>query len=294
MRTTAAILLCIAATSAAAQGAGNPEIFLMPLTVRGSTITVGNAVNITNRPGYDNQPSFSADGRELFFTSVRADSQADIYKYNLATKVAERLTLTAPESEYSATPLPSGKNFSVIRVEKDSAQRLWSVSPDGKTSQPVFTNIKPVGYHTWLDAHRLALFVLGSPNALVIADTRTGKADTVARDIGRSLVTLPQGRGFTFLSRRGQDWVLTEARLSSSGKVAYIHPLVTMPRGMDYIAWVGGTALGATGTKLMSWTPGGEWREVADLGTRGLTRISRIAVSRDHRTLALVAEPPAR
>ena len=261
------------------------------MKVSGGRIALGSPVNLTNRAGYDNQPSFTADGRELFFTSVREDAQADIYRYHVDSKTIERVTHTAPESEYSATQLPYPKNFSVIRVEKDSTQRLWMLSPDGNAGRPVFTDIKPVGYHTWLDDNLLALFVLGSPNALVLADRRTGKGDTLARDIGRSLVTLPHGGGFSFLAHRGQEWVLTEVRLTRAGKVAYIHPLTTVPRGMDYIAWIGGTALGGTGSKLMAWTPGQGWREVADLGPEGLARISRIAVDRKLTRLAIVAEP---
>jgi hypothetical protein len=288
------LLLLLPAATAVAQGASNPEIYLMSLAVRGAGVTVGTPVNITNRPGYDNQPSFTADGA-IYFTSVRDDAQADIYKYTIASKTTERVTKTAPESEYSATQLPYPKNFSVIRVEKDSAQRLWSISPDGNASRVIFPGIKPVGYHTWLDRNHAALFVLGSPNALVIADTRTGKADTIARDIGRSLVTLPHGGGFSFLSHRGQDWMLTEVRLTRSAKVAYVNPLVMVPKGMDYIAWIGGSALGGTGSKLMVWTPGTtDWREVADLSSQGITRISRIAVSRDLHQLAIVAEPAAR
>lgn len=284
-------ILVLAASTAAAQTASNPEIFLMPLSVRGNVVTVGKAVNITNRDGYDNQPSFTHDGRELFFTSTRADSQADIYKYHLEAKTTERLTKTAPESEYSATQLPYPKNFSVIRVEKDSTQRLWTLSPDGAAGRPTFVNIKPVGYHTWLDTYHAALFVLGSPNALVLADTRTGKGDTLARNIGRSLVTLPHGGGFSFFARRGQEWIVTVVRLTRANKVAYIQPIVAVPAGMDYIAWIGGSLLGGTGSKLMMWTPGGDWREVADLTAQGITRISRIAVSRDLKQLAIVAEP---
>jgi hypothetical protein len=285
------VVACLFAGRLAAQGASNPEIYVMPLSVRGGIVTVGKGVNITNRPGYDNQPSFTADGRELFFTSTREDEQADIYKYNLSSKTTERLTRTAPESEYSATQFPYPKNFSVIRVEKDSTQRLWGFAPDGTPSRPIFTDIKPVGYHTWLDQNRLALFVLGSPNALVVADTRTGKGDTLARNIGRSLVTMPHGYGFSFFARQGQEWVLTAVRLKPNGSVAYITPLTTVPRGMDYIAWIGGSALGGSGSKLFVWSPGGTWREVADLSSQGITRISRIAVTKDLKTLAIVAEP---
>ena len=290
------VMLLLSASTAAAQAAtSNPEIYLMSLSIRGNSVTVGTPVNITNRPGYDNQPSFTADGRELFFTSVRADSQADIYKYHVEAKTTERLTRTAPESEYSATQLPYPKNFSVIRVEKDSTQRLWTLAPDGSDGRPTFANIKPVGYHTWLDNYHLALFVLGSPNALVFADTRTGRGDTLARNIGRSLVTLPHGNAFSFFARRGQEWVVTVVRLTRGNKVAYIQPITAAPAGMDYIAWIGGRMIGGAGSKLLVWTPDGSgWREVADLSSQGITRISRIAVSKDSRQLAIVAEPAAR
>lgn len=280
------------ASALRSQGASNPEIYLLPLTVNGSNVAVGNAVNITSRPGYDNQPSFTFDGREIFYTSTREDAQADIYKYHIEAKTTERLTKTAPESEYSAMHLPYPKNFSVIRVERDSTQRLWTLSPDGSSGRPTFRDIKPVGYHTWIDTYHAALFVLGSPNALVLADTRTGRGDTLARNIGRSLVTLPHGGGFSFFSRRGQEWVVTVVRLTRANKVAYIQPLVAAPAGMDYIAWIGGSLIGGTGSKLLVWTPGATgWREVADLSGQGITRISRIAVSRDLRRLAIVAEP---
>ena len=295
MRSVILMSVVVASVAAGQQTPSNPEIFLMSLNVRGHEVKVGTPVNITNRPGYDNQPSFTADGRSLYYTSTLPDSQADIFRYDIATRSAERITKTAPESEYSATQMLDSKSFSVIRVEKDSTQRLWSIAPDGNESHVLFAGIKPVGYHAWIDPNHAALFVLGSPNALVLADMRTGKGDTLARDIGRSLVALPHGQGFSFLSRRGQDWMLTEVRMYRTGKVAYITPDAIVPRGMDYIAWIGGSAIGGTDSKLLVWTPGIQgWREVADLSSHGVTRITRIAVSRDLKRMAVVAEPAAR
>ena len=39
------------------------EIFLAPFASAGVTLTIGQPVNITNRPGYDNQPWFTQIGR---------------------------------------------------------------------------------------------------------------------------------------------------------------------------------------------------------------------------------------
>ena len=68
--------------------------------------------------------------------------------------------MTAPESEYSATPMPGRNAVSVIRVERDSTQRLWSVPLDGSPGAVVLERIKPVRYHTWVNDKLLALFVL--------------------------------------------------------------------------------------------------------------------------------------
>jgi Periplasmic component of the Tol biopolymer transport system len=281
----------LCASSLAAQSTPDPEIYLMPLSVDGGKVSVGKPVNITNRPGYDNQPAFSPNGREVYYTSTREDAQADIYRYNIASKKTERVTKTAPESEYSATVMPSHERISVIRVEKDSTQRLWSFALNGSDDRLVLPEIKPVGYHAWLDPFHLALFVLGTPNSLVLVDTRTGKDQVLARDIGRSLLPLPSGHGLTFLSHHDQDWVLTEVRLNRSyDSVRYTRPIVTLPAGMDFVAWVGNTLIGGTGTKLFTWKAGGQWTELIDLAGEGLTHITRIAVSPDLQTLAIVAE----
>ena len=288
----ALFLSVMCASGAVGQTVSDPDIFLMPLSRSGAKISVGKPVNITNRRGYDNQPSFTPDGRMILYTSTREDAQSDIYRYKIETMATERVTTSAPESEYSATIMPSHERISAIRVEKDSTQRLWSFDLKGNDARLVLTDIKPVGYHAWIDPFHLALFVLGTPNSLVLADTRTGKGRVIARDIGRALLALPTGHGFTFLSHHGQEWVLTEVRLNrTNDSVRYTRPLVTLPAGMDYVSRIGSTLIGGSGTKLYTLKSGGQWTELADVSSEGLTHISRIAVSPSGRMLAIVAEP---
>ncbi|HEV8234402.1 MAG TPA: hypothetical protein VGP84_07375, partial [Gemmatimonadaceae bacterium] len=168
------ILVVVSGASLLAQATPpSTDIFLAPVRIDRGQLVVGTPVNVTNRPGYDNQPSFTPDSRALLFTSVRADAQADIYRYELQTKSITRVT-TTPESEYSATIFGDGSRFSVIRVEADSTQRLWSFRLDGTDPRLVFAGFKPVGYHAWVDSTTVAMFLLGRPNALVLADTRGG------------------------------------------------------------------------------------------------------------------------
>jgi hypothetical protein len=296
---SAAVLLAVSAAISLHAQAGPPstDIYLAPIRIAGSKITVGAPVNVTNRPGYDNQPSFTPDSRGILFTSVRGDAQADIYRYDLRTKATSRVT-TTPESEYSATVLGDGSRFSVIRVEADSTQRLWSFRLDGTDPRLVFESIKPVGYHAWVDSTTVAMFLLGRPNALVIADTRGRPPDTLARDIGRSLLPLPNGDGFSFVQRsKDSTWVLTAVDVRGSGRErrTMVMPLVRMPAGADYITWVApAVAIAGSGSKLLVWRgkeKPAEWTELADFTKEGLTHISRLALSPDHAWLAIVAEP---
>ncbi len=295
-----AALVVLSAPGEALTGQAAPpstDIFLAPIRIRNDKATVGRPVNITHRAGYDNQPSFTPDSRSVLFTSVRDGAQADIYRYDLGTHATSRITST-PESEYSATVYGDGKRFSVIRVEADSTQRLWSFRLDGSDPRLVFDAIKPVGYHAWVDSTTVAMFLLGRPNALVVADIRGGRVDTVARDVGRSLVPLPNGGGFSFVQHMADSsWVLTAVDVRGSGveRRTAAMPLVRMPAGADYVVWVRpADAIAGAGTALWLWRAQdktGSWSKLAELGELGLRRISRLALSPDHHWLAIVAEP---
>lgn len=287
----AIVAATLAAAPAHAQRPPSTDVFVARLLRSGDSVRVESLRNITHRPGYDNQPSFAAGG--LFFTSVGEDAQSDIHRYDLAGGTITRLT-TTPESEYSATLMPGGRRFSVVRVERDSAQRLWSFALDGSDPRLVLDSIAPVGYHAWLDDHTLALFVLGSPNSLRIADTRTGRASVVAHDIGRSLVPIPgAGRAFSFVQRADGAWWLVRADVAADGET-HLTRLGAMPDSADYVAWTyDGRVLAARGSALLiaEGRPPLAWRRAADLSGAGITSLSRLAISTDGRWLALVGVP---
>jgi hypothetical protein len=268
------------------------DIYLAPLRVQDGRIVVGAPVNVTARPGYDNQPYFLPDGRAFLYTSVREDSQADIYRYDIDQETSVRLTATR-ESEYSPTPLPDGGGFSVVRVEADSTQRLWAFDEDGTHPRLVLDSIKPVGYHAWADAHTLVLFVLGTPPTLQIADTRTpgARGAIVARNIGRSLQRVPGSTAIAFLQRDSVagNW-FEEVNPSTKG----VTPLVRALDGADFFTWTPGRiVLAGRGTTLYQWNPRRrpDWEEIADFSAAGLTNVTRLAVSPRGDRLAIVSVP---
>jgi WD40-like Beta Propeller Repeat len=286
--------LCLAASLAPANpaaGQAATDIHLLEIAEReGRVLVLGAPARVTDRDGYDNQPAFTADGTALLYTSIR-DGQADTYRHDLRTGEASRVTATA-ESEYSPTPWPGrGGRFSVVRVEADSTQRLWSFEPDGSDPRLVLHDVAPVGYHAWIDPDRLALFVLGDPPTLRLADTRRGFARVVARGIGRSIQAIPGRAAVTFTQAVGEQWWIREYDVERR----QIRSVARMQGPDEYHAWTpGGSLLAAHGTGLYQWHDAGtgEWRLVADLAESGLGRVTRVAVSPDGRRLAVVVDRP--
>jgi dipeptidyl aminopeptidase/acylaminoacyl peptidase len=284
-------MLLLLAAPAAAQAPGT-EIFLVPVSRSGATLTLGAPVNLTNRPGYDNQPAFAPDGRALYFTSQR-EGQTDLFRVDLGNgKPAPAVRVTeSPESEYSPTVIPAGTGLSAVVVERDSTQRLWAFDLTGKPLRPLFEAIKPVGYHAWAGPETLYLFVLGSPATLQRADLPTGQASVVARDIGRTIALVPGGQAVSFLQRDSSGGVVTEIHLLSGQQ----SPIARLPEGAgEFYAWTpAGEVLAARGNTLHLRARGDEsWRQIAAFTVPGLQRISRIAVSPDGSLLALVGEEP--
>ena len=271
-----------------------PDIWLAPLRITNGAVSVGAAVNVTNRPGYDNQPAFTPDGGAILYTSQR-DGQTDIYRYDLRTKRIAAVT-TTPESEYSAAPTPDGRAFTVVRVEADSTQRLWIFPTSGRAApRPLFAGIKPVGYYAWADSRTLALFVLGAgrePNTLQVARVGQTRTDTVLRGVGRSLHHVPGTSEVSFLHAAATPRVIDALDPSSQALRRVTEPLAES----EDFAWAGpSTLLMARGAVVYQHgaTPGGDWTAVADLSSSGLDSITRLAVSPRGDWLAFAALPRA-
>lgn len=280
----AASLIALAPQAAAQAGT---DIWVAPFHSIGTRVEVGRPVNVTKRAGYDNQPAFTTDGHTVLFTSVREDRQADIWRVSAVGGRAERVTAT-PESEYSATPIPGKEAFSVIRVERDSTQRLWRFTNDGKSPELVLRALRPVGYHVWLSDGLLGTFVLGSPNALVMVDPRTERADTLARDIGRALVKVPGRDAFTFLQIGRDSNVISEVDTRTNA----VRPLFATVQGADYHLWTpDGTLIVAAGTRIYVRVAD-RWDVLADFAGLGIKGITRMALSPRGDRIAFVAEDP--
>jgi hypothetical protein len=256
----------------------------------GGLPSIGNPTNLTQRPDYDNQPYFTPDGSGLWYTANDAQSgQSDIWRYDFASERVTRITQSAPESEYSATPLPDGSGISTIRVEADSTQRLWRFSLDGLNPSVILPDVAPVGYHKWVDESTLVMFVLGSPPTLQVGDVRTGRARVVTEDIGRSIHNIPGTFDVSYV-QRNEDGSTTIMRLPGDGGEP--EPITETVAGGDFHAWTPNRVLlMADGPRVFArrYEPDAAWQQIADFADLHVN-LSRLAVSPDGSQIALVAE----
>ncbi len=283
------------ATGAASQQPPPPapppgtDIHLLPLDGGLESLTRAAPVPVATARGYENQPAFDDDGQVVLFTAMRDGEQTDAYAYDRRTR-ATRPLWTTKEGEYSPTPTPDGQAWSVIRVEADGTQRLWRFLRDGGAPSLVLADIKPVGYHAWVDEDVLGLFVLGQPATLQIARVTTGRAEVAASGIGRSLHRVPGTRAVSFVQREGDDeyWI---AQIDVDTRVTT--RLVRTVEGSsdrDY-AWMpdGQTILMSAGTSIHRWTRGADgWTEAFDGAPHKLGAITRLAVSPTGDAIAIV------
>ncbi len=288
----AALVVALSALAASAQTLPDVDIFLASLAQENGPVVLGGFTNVTARPGYDNQPSFSPDGSYFLYTSIDSTDQSDVFRYDIAARVIVRITDT-PQSEYSPTVVPGGDGFSSVRVEMDETQRLWRFDLDGSNARVVLADVDSVGYHVWINEHELALFIVGEPHSLRIVDTRDGVEHVVALDIGRALHLIP-GTGEVSFSRRVADENLMFFGLDpATGETRALGRAI---EGSADCAWTpGGTQLMATGRTLygrplrLPGSDAGTWRVVEKLIGADLAVITRIAVSPAGDYIALVA-----
>jgi hypothetical protein len=263
------------------------DIFLADIAEREGRLEIGTPVNVTGRDGYDNQPWFLPDGSGFLYSSDR-DGQTDIFRYEIAAGRSLRLTDT-PENEYSPTLPGDGSRMMVVRWPTDmSTGALWWFTPDGQPLEVVRGSVPRVGYYAFADEHTLALFINDSIQSFIVADTRTGDTTRVGQDMGGSGPrAIPGERAVSFLRQVDDDgWWLTRLDLDDFRT----RPLVLMLDGVANYTWTArGTVLAARGSTVYEWSPGSDWRAVANFSDPALQDITRIAVSRAGDRIAMVA-----
>lgn len=246
---------------------------------------------VTDREGYDNQPSFTLDGQYLMFSSDRAGEQTDIFRYRIADDQLTHLTNSPDENEFS--PQPFGEDrFSFVLQEGNPYQHVWHRAFEGGETQRLLTSYVPVGYYARNEKGvlfwgRYAYSLFFEPAGAQVGPG-AGESLYVIDQAGRSIHAIPNSSHFSFVHKQSNwNWVIK--RLDPEGMA--VTPLVPIsPDNEDYCWHPEGFMITAQGSKLMRFSPGDDdrWQELAQLEAPGLHQGGRCAISPDGGLLALV------
>ncbi|MAN58676.1 MAG: hypothetical protein CMC08_02440 [Flavobacteriaceae bacterium] len=287
MRSCLCFLFCLSLFPVIAQP--NTEIYLLDSTPTEDGFSTSNFRNISNNPGYDNQPYFT-DNNQLLFAKTR-NGQTDIALYNLRTGSTNWQNSTPQGGEYSPRPIPGSGGVAAVRLDTTGLQRLYAFDTASNTDSVLVADLQ-VAYFTFVGESLLLASVLGDDGLhLVTSNLGTRKTDTLLTNAGRSIHAMPNGAtaSYTYINEQGNhDIYQFDFKTGESYFVAQL------PIGVQDHIWLNETTLLiGSGAKLFSYDlfGNGKWIEVADLSDNGITDISRLAISPNGRHLALVANP---
>jgi hypothetical protein len=278
-------LACLAAAPAAAQ-MPDTDIFLAELRIAGDHIEIGTPRNITNRPGYDNQPWFLRDGSALLYNADMG-GQTDVFRYDLATATSTRLTDT-PVNEFSPSLTADGSEMLIVRWEADMSDgHLWRYSPDGVPIGVHAADVPRVGYYGVMNENLIVAFVNDSARTFVMADARTGERRRVGERLGGSPPQrIPRAAAMSFVQQdsAGDMWIMRADSVTDD-----MTPIAPAVEGSVSYAWTDdGVLLMPRGNAIYALDPAREteWRQVARFDSIGT--IARIAINAANDRIALV------
>lgn len=265
------------------QAQNNPEVYLADISFSDEEFTISNLKNISNSPGYDNQPSFLPDGSGVLFSAERGES-TDIKLYNINTEESRWLT-NSEGGKYSPTITPDGIHFSSIWLKPNGEQLLWKFPLSGGEPQILIQN-EVIGYHAWFNETDLYTFVLGDNFTFV--EFKLGERisrKVIATSPGRSIHKIPGIEEISFVDKNDSTiWFVK----SYNPNTKQIRTITTTPKNAEDMYWIDSRSfLIGNGSTLLEWKEGhGLRKPVTIFDEEGV--ISRISINPDRTKIAIV------
>jgi hypothetical protein len=264
------------------------ELFLANIEIKNNLIKVKSAEKISNRIGYNNQPSFINKDEEILFTSdIEGDSKTHICNYNISAKKIKRLSITNT-SEYSAQLLPNKKDFSVVMVEEDSTQRIWVFDLlKGENKSCLSQQTDSIGYYTWLGKDSLLYYKLTTPHSLRALNIKTNQDVWLCNNPTRSFKKISANTFFYVIHEEKENTVFL---FDTRTKKATPFAIDNIGTNQDY-SW--NSTLGllkSEASRIYRYSADTKvWVELADFTSFGVKKITRFTISSNGKYIALVS-----
>ncbi|MFD2036656.1 TolB family protein [Belliella marina] len=252
----------------------------------------GSEVKITDRKGYDNQPSFIND-KQLAFSSGDEKGNFDIIIYNFENNKFTNLTKTPNQNEYSPRITDCGLYVSAVTVEESGKQRLWLYPTNFGEPELLYDDILPVGYYDWYD-NRAAMFVLGDPNSLVYPYSKDDIL-TISQNIGRTVRKRPKSSEISYIDKNNRSRETETESFNINGfdlekkvKVTYGN---TLEKKEDFI-WIDKNYLLTSRGKeiFVRKSSDTSWKKIGEVKLDGYGDISRLDYSPKLKKIVVVMD----
>lgn len=250
------------------------------------------AYALTDRPEYDNQPSFINE-YQMVFSAADENGNFDIILYNFNSKKFTNISKTSDRNENSPTITDCGMYISAVVSEPDKKQRVWLYPITLEPAELLYDDIEPVGYYDWYD-NKAAMFVLGEPNQLVYARGRDNILE-IDTNVARSIKKRPDTSEITYLSTSdfrevGEEkaYSLKSYDIENGDRFEYNFGL----EGAQDFIWVDKkNVLMAKGNKIYKrkYTDS-NWELIGTINSETHQNISRMAYSKDLNVLVIAME----
>lgn len=239
---------------------------------------------LTDRPEYDNQPSFIND-YQMVFSAADENGNHDIIVYNFEADKFTNLSKTSDRSEFSPSITDCGMYIAAVVMEADKQQRVWLYPTSFEPAELLYDDIEPVGYYDWYD-NKAAMFVLGDPNKLIYAE---GRNDLLEIDsaISRSIHKRPKTSEITYMTQpsAGQAGIIKSYDIENGNREVYLQGI---SGSQDFIWLDKKHLLMATGNEIFIRKYNDpEWISLGKISSSTHENITRMAYSKDLNVLVV-------
>lgn len=266
------------------------EVWVGKLDASEGRFAVSDLVNISNHPGYDNQPAFEPDENALLYT-YEAEGLSETghgvhaVRYDLRTSSA---TMLPKARGFSPTPDPEG-----ILLLRDGS--VWLHDRDGNELRNLTPMIKTAGYFARMEPQLWVLFFNEKERQIGIHDGQRFSTAFVDRNAVTAPYRITGEKAVTFVVENEKKKTLKKLDLSNPNEsmLTVAAETIPFPTGGQHVWTARHTLLMASGATLYEWDPKhpDDWRIVWRSEHPDLQGISRIALSPANDHIALVSVP---
>lgn len=270
------------------------DIFLFDMEETGDEMKISNGRNITQRPGYDNQPWFTPDSQSVLFTANRKPDRTDVFEYFIESGETKQVT-DSPTQEYSPQISGDNKTLSFVTDGETANQSIWQIERGSQQANWLLANQgerEPVGYYSWNhDTGYILYWSRYGFNMRLVHQSKVLSHYVSGDAVPSTPHIIPDTKCFSFLHRQGNGEVWIKELDPES---LAVRPLTAVRGNNHNYGWTpGGWIVMCDGQQLYRWSPESEngWQPVADLASHGLQGVTRVAISPDGKKLAIVGLP---